>query len=892
MRHYIALLFVLLCRLAVLAQPICQITRYDEFTGMSQCLVKQVVQDSTGMMWFATWNGLNRFDGYRFDVVKPRVGDGSGVYSDRINDIKPSTAGFLWCRIDGRCLIFDVSTHRFVNFLSDIEKRLKRRFEVTRIRTTDDGRLVMDCSGGVYLTVSDSDPVGTARASTHEPAVKYRKADNIKADVSGHFAVADLIYSCTDNYGTTWVVTRGGEIHYSEAGVTQFRRYPERIDVPVPLYYSMTDSQGNVWLRSNYGAFRLVFGRHPYTAPHHEGSTVQLRCVFRDSRGRLWKAGLDDKSLRVEDAGGRLVGYLGAGGRLSSAYVSFGHPVYCMTEDRRGRIWVGTKPDGLFILDELPSGAFDVKEYRRCAAGAGSPANIYDLCTDSRGRIWMATMPDGVWCTENPEADVPVFANASGAFSRYPSEAMSVRRVFFTKSGTMLLATTGGLVAADVRSKDLRDITFRLHTGESGRASSLSNVAVMDVLEDSRGRVFVATESGGVNLVLSSDLLSERLDFRHFDTSSALSSDIAISLAEHGGRLWIVSNNSLMSLDADSGESVTYDAFYWKRRLRFSECRPFCLDGGGRWLFGVHDGGIVLNLDSMGHRRYVPRIAITAVSIDNGRDSLAVNGMDTLVMQPDERNVTVKFAALDYADASEISYAFRLDDDEWNVVGKTRSVTLLDMKPGTFRLMIRSTDSSGRWLDNVRVLTIVVKPVFWETGWARALYLIVILAVVYGVMRTVNYIRSIKRKQREILAAYLRLLDGHAETVKTGDTPTEPEKPAEASLSEEDEQFMSRIMEFVERHIGDSDVNINDMAEAAAISRSGLNRKMKSIVGVTPAEFLRETRLRRAATLLATTERPINLIAIECGFADQNYFGKCFKARNGVTPSDYRRRSE
>ena len=88
---------LLLLGMLLSAQPICRITHYDEFSGLSQRLVKQIVQDPSGMMWVATWNGLNRFDGYRFDVVKPRVGDGTGIYSDRVSDIKLAATGNLWC---------------------------------------------------------------------------------------------------------------------------------------------------------------------------------------------------------------------------------------------------------------------------------------------------------------------------------------------------------------------------------------------------------------------------------------------------------------------------------------------------------------------------------------------------------------------------------------------------------------------------------------------------------------------------------------------------------------------------------------------------------------------------------------------------------------------------
>ena len=99
---------------------------------------------------------------------------------------------------------------------------------------------------------------------------------------------------------------------------------------------------------------------------------------------------------------------------------------------------------------------------------------------------------------------------------------------------------------------------------------------------------------------------------------------------------------------------------------------------------------------------------------------------------------------------------------------------------------------------------------------------------------------------------------------------------------------MARVMAFVEAHIGDADVNMGDMADATATSRSGLNRKMKTLVGLTPADFLREARLKRAARLLLDTADPVSDIAYRCGFTDPKYFGKCFKTSMGVSPTEYR----
>lgn len=118
--------------------------------------------------------------------------------------------------------------------------------------------------------------------------------------------------------------------------------------------------------------------------------------------------------------------------------------------------------------------------------------------------------------------------------------------------------------------------------------------------------------------------------------------------------------------------------------------------------------------------------------------------------------------------------------------------------------------------------------------------------------------------------------------------PQPLQRRGEWGPSPEDEAFMRRIMDFVEKNISNADVNIGDMAEAAAVSRSGLQRKIKQMMGVTPLDFLREARIKRACQLLENSNKSISDIAYECGFSDPKYFSRSFKTSTGKSPSDYR----
>ena len=110
----------------------------------------------------------------------------------------------------------------------------------------------------------------------------------------------------------------------------------------------------------------------------------------------------------------------------------------------------------------------------------------------------------------------------------------------------------------------------------------------------------------------------------------------------------------------------------------------------------------------------------------------------------------------------------------------------------------------------------------------------------------------------------------------------------QAKVEVQNDEFIKKVVMHIEQHIGDSDIDIDTMAQELAVSRSQLNHKLKHILGVTPSEMIREARIRHACTLLEDNTRSINDIAYACGFTDPKDFSKCFKASTGYSPTNYR----
>ena len=101
---------------------------------------------------------------------------------------------------------------------------------------------------------------------------------------------------------------------------------------------------------------------------------------------------------------------------------------------------------------------------------------------------------------------------------------------------------------------------------------------------------------------------------------------------------------------------------------------------------------------------------------------------------------------------------------------------------------------------------------------------------------------------------------------------------------------MRRFLEYIEEHL-DQDISLEEMAASAGVSKTEVLRCFHKTLQTTPYSYVMEARLSKAADLLAETGLPVGEIASRTGFNQQSYFGKRFKAKTGMTPLEYRRKT-
>ncbi len=809
--------------LTLMAQPLCHVIQYDEENGVPSSHVTQLLQDEQGFMWFATWNGLARFDGYEFQTFKPLVGDGCNMPTDRIRNIMVRSDGNILCQCDDDYYLFDLKVYRFRN-LTQTEKQ-----EVT------DGTIKLKKSKSVNrngcITWED-DTQTTWKFYSDGRTACLKDSQEVTADYIRPVTFENVSFACSDHQGNLWVLD-----HKHISLINTHVPHIQRLDIT---------------------------------------PAAEVRCLFQDQQKRIWVT-TKDGVIRIYNQDLTFLGFLGSDGQLHPNYTRFGAPVYCILQTSDGTLWLGTKPNGLYRLRETVSKTFSIEHIQEL------PGNdVYSLLEDAYGRLWAATLDQGLYYSAKPQIEHPRFEHPKN----YPKQkGEHLRFLHITQHNFLLAATTEGLLISQLKN-DVRQMAFRFHQREADRVQSLSSSAIMDVTEDSYGNIYISTESGGVNKIEGrQDLSKEKLDFTHYNQKNhLLPSDIAISTSMTADNKIIVVSSHQISIADEHGQMRVFDSQHYETPFHYSEAHVLSLDDG-QLLFGLTDGAYVTTMEQIDRPDYEPHLVLTGASIQGGEELWSVTNADTLLLQPHERNVTVKFAALNFGTPERINYAFRLlPDQQWNNIGHTRSVTLLDLEPDSYELEIRCTNANGTWVNQTRRLTIIVKPTFRESTWGQLLILLFVAVIIGTTIYTIYYIRKIKKKQHDTMEAYLALLENKENKLKK-------EEPMVKAPNATSDPVIRHVIKYIEKNLGNSDANVGDMANAAATSRSSLQRKLKHEMGITPQDLLREARIKHACKLLRETEKSIAEVAYACGFIDPKYFSRIFKHSTGLSPTDYKNTS-
>jgi signal transduction histidine kinase/ligand-binding sensor domain-containing protein len=753
--------------------------------GLPQNTVNDIVQTRDGYLWLATFGGLVRFDGVRFEVFD--VGTSPGLGSNRLTALLEGADGALWIG----------SEEGYLSRMQD--GRFTTLSEAEGLASSTIWDLVEDADGALWAAAGSAGVVRLHRGR----ARVFSTAGGLALKASG---------LALDTERRLWVSSERGLARWrsdrSEGGFESIVTW--EANGTLPAVQSAPDggvwaSRGGVLGRWAQGTYRRV-----YTAPRGDVFSPMLV----DRAGALWfgasglrrrPAGapvellLPDLRIRslLEDKEGNLwIGTTGQGlhllreGAAASYPPGGGAPAQVITEGEAGEILIGLYCGGLLSLRGEALSAVPLPDSRfEC---------VTSLLYDDRGRLWVGGSSR---LARREDRGFKVFGEAEGF-----REKGAVEAIYQGRGGTIWVGTHGGLgrltddrIAFFTKRDGLvsDDVRFITETrrgdlwlgGSRGvtrfadaqvrpeaatrftTADGLPHDSVRAIHEDRDGKLWFGTYGGGLARLLDTaaggprfGVLTSRNGLRENSVSRILEDD--------RGYLWLSGNRGVTRLARAEAEAFFRGEVDRVHTVLYGEADGMVIaetNGGsqpagwkasdGRLWFPTLRGAV--SLDPGKPRQDVPPPVVVQRVLSQGRE---VDPRGPFVLPPGQSDFQVDYAGLQLGRPGDVVYRYRLIgyDRDWVEVGNRRSAFYTSLTPGAYRLEVAASSyRGGTWSATPLSLEITLLSHVWQTWWFQALAGAMFLGLFAGVLAV--SVGRVRRRARELEALNAALESRSAE---------------------------------------------------------------------------------------------------------------------------------
>ena len=803
-----SLIVFLLCLtgLASLAGEQYSIERLSNENGLSNSSVNCFCEDSRHRLWIGTWDGLNVYDGRKFQIYRHKRNFSGSLGNNIIRQIIEQDSLTMWIVTNDCVSRRDERTGQFSNFYPGRDNNAKSG-PVSYILGKTSGNEILVCAkqhgfflyrqgvkeskfipvvGGnpriLSMLIDDTDRIFMLTESREILCYRfvYLKGREVpmlveESPVKTQCKVSDMSLTgnvLVINYGS---IVEGLDLHTGE-------RYG--IETGLPNVGRIASREGTLYL-TDRNCSKLV----SYNLRTRLGETIgslpsktAVFSIYAGSQDILW-VGTDGRGLL------KIFEYASPFRTVHTVY-----PVRCFSKGEDGTILVGTKGEGIKLFDKRKR---DVLGEITATQGLISNS-VYSMRKNSRGDIFIGTEGKGI--------NYLVRGEKSLRKLYFPADSITVKSVYslnFSHGDSVLWAGTSGGGLIRMKLKYLRGDGYTVYDVRQYKASGVysalgSNIIYSIVRSVDQDVLWLGTRGGGVvkfdsgkerfesipnysdlskeinmdvlSMVRGTDgslwvgtsyglnrLMTEEGQIRY--TSFPGEDDLEDS-AVHGivedmaGNLWISTGNGITCIDGHSGRSVQYTSLNGLQNNEFSDGAYF-RDNDKDIFFGGVAGFSYFNPDEMSLRDYSPQIRLAGLRINNAElnvyDRIKQN---VLCLDYDEAHVSLSFCVGDFINNENCIFEYRISSisDEWISNGSNSSISLTRLPPGRYRLDVRYTNGDRVWCKSMFSLNIRMRHPWWFSGWAVIIYLMLAIFIAYVVC---SIIRNRIRMSRRLLLEHV-----------------------------------------------------------------------------------------------------------------------------------------
>lgn len=847
--------------------------------GLSNATVNDILIDSEGIVWIATKDGLDSYDGTAVKVFHPSKTEEATVISSKVTHIANGPDSRLYMIVPDNLCVFDKQTESFSIYpCEDIEcidsqenilvgagnrilvfahecnqlqpmHTLPEGTIITSLAAAGDNLWIGTREDGVFLSRTGAEPVkilqtgkvadiytapeGDIWVSTWTEglykicmdadtgAIRHKVFNTSNSGLSSNFVRS----CCEDEYGTLFIGTIKGldMLDRDSARITHSKTIDNSDSGPVDesIWKIRTDRQGNIWIATYYnGVYYFNPGRQSFKRELGEGIIGRM---YADSKDNVWIA--TENGICFYDRGISDFRWYGA---KSNGSEQLEHVKALLLDDENGVVWAAADMSGLFRLD-IRSGR--IKAYYNDPSDITTiPGNrLRDMVPYKQDSIVIATQSGlGIFCTK------------TGKCRRILSGVKQIKvvtDVSIDSSKRIWITDSSGLYLYDPATGALQHFCTDI----------LPTSYVSGTFIDTCGNVWVYTLDSGFYLYQPREN-----SFKHFcQENCALASNCIYAIKEVQARnlLILATSSGFSTFNTQNGRVKNYDTACG---LPFSSSSENALHvSKDETIFlGSNQGIVSFKAEDLLREPRRFDIVISHFSIDGLSAAPDISKGLTIVSG---ENAAVRFSATNYIDFDRIQLACQVDGRQYRI-SADNTISLKNLKSGRHDIRITAVDVPE---DICPPLEFIVK-VKLQTSTIWNISILLLLTIAAAIFAIYTYLR--KKKSAAV-------------------------KPAERQSA-----LIQKARAVIEANLDDCDFDIAELGKEMGMSRTVLFSRFKTEVKTTPNEFITHIRLEKAAELLGSDNSlSVADIAGITGFRSAGYFSQKFKDAYNVTPLAYRK---
>lgn len=452
--------------------------------GLSQNSIQAIMQDSYGFMWFGTQDGVNRFDGYNFKIFKHNEKNPRSLISSNVVALFEDDDKCIWMgTVSAGLSLYNRNSQQFENFVSN-------KNDLTSLSSNEINEIYKDRLGNLWI--------GT-RAGLNLFDRKSRKFKRFISNpkVKGSISDSYITSFYEDSKGQFWIGTLNG-LNRLDRKTGRFVQYLHERGKPGTLSNNrvtdiIEDKQGNLWIGTGNGLNLFNKLNGTFSTFKTDKSVLKhsvdnnIGGIATGSGNKLWVI-VNDLLVLFDTESKRFNNYEAynqEGKRVSN------HLILSVFNDKHGRLWVGTKTEGIYIYDT----AFNYfKAYKTGSQNATEVNNsIRGLAEDNKGNFWVST-----------DGGLNYFDRNTNKFSYYRHDSTKKNSISSNHTSAIIKSKFSNDVWIGTRDKGLERYdantgVFHHYPAGTG-AETINNNFIFSLYEDRKGQVWVGTKNGGVNV--------------------------------------------------------------------------------------------------------------------------------------------------------------------------------------------------------------------------------------------------------------------------------------------------------------------------------------------------------------------------------------------------------